>query len=99
MKEEPAFTYTGVDFAGPLTIRTDSETKAWICLFTCFVTRAVHLDIVIDLSTSTFLKRFASRRGLLRKFISDNGKTFKVASKYIKAVCEDATAPGMCLVV
>ena len=97
VKEDPAFSYTGVDFAGPLTIRADGETKSqkvWICLFTCFVTRAVHLDIVTDLSTATFLrclKRFASRRGLPRKFISDNGKTFKAASKYIKAVCEDAT--------
>ena len=97
VKEDPAFSYTGVDFAGPLTIRTDGETKSrkvWICLFTCFVTRAVHLDIVADMSTATFLrclKRFASRRGLPHKFISDNGKTFKAASKYIKAVCDDAT--------
>ena len=43
------------------------------------VTRAVHLDIVCDLSAGTFLrclKRFAARRGLPRKFLSDNGKTF-----------------------
>ena len=38
LKEDPAFSYTGVDFAGPLTIRTDHATtsqKGWICLFTC----------------------------------------------------------------
>ena len=66
VKEEPAFSFTGVDFAGPLMIRTDGPNKsgkAWICLFTCFVTRAVHLDIVLNMSTETFircLKRFAA---------------------------------------
>jgi hypothetical protein len=66
VKEDPAFTYTGVDLAGPLSIRvsdTLTASKVWICLFTCFVTRAVHLDAVSDQSTQTFLKRFAARRG------------------------------------
>lgn len=43
VKEEPPFTYTGVDFAGSL--HSTSTNKAWICLFTYLVTRAVHLDI------------------------------------------------------
>ena len=50
VKEDPAFSFTGVDCAGPLMIRTEGPNKtgkAWICLFTCFVTRAVHLDIVL----------------------------------------------------
>ena len=76
VKDDPAFTYTGVDYAGPLLIRTEGSSKTgkvWICLFTCFVTRAVHLDIVLDMSTETFircLKRFAARRGLPQRFIS-----------------------------
>ena len=92
VREGPAFSYTGVDFSGPLYIRTTNPAqgnKVWICLYTCCVTRAVHLDIVPDLSTETFIrciKRFAARRGLPRKFISDNGKTFKAAAKRIKAV-------------
>ena len=97
VKDDPAFTYTGVDFAGPLSIRTPNScasTKVWICLFTCFVTRAVHLDAVSDQSTLTFLrclKRFAARRGLPRQFVSDNGKTFKAAAKYIQAIFKDST--------
>ena len=66
--------------------------QVWICLFTCLVVRAVHLDVVTDMSTQSFLrclKRFASRRGLPRKILSDNGKTFRAASKYIKAVFAD----------
>ncbi|KAL5467046.1 hypothetical protein EMCRGX_G031213 [Ephydatia muelleri] len=68
--ESPAFSYTGVDFAGPLIIRSAQSSKSnkvWIALFTCYVTRAVHLDTVQDQSTLTFircLKRFIARRGL-----------------------------------
>ena len=86
--EAPPFTYTGVDFAGLLYIKGVAP-KIWICLFTCCVTRAVHLDIVQDLSTPTFircLKRFVSRRGLPTKMVSDNGRTFKAAAKIMRAI-------------
>ena len=97
VKEDPAFTYTGVDFAAPLSVRKGSSsgsTKVWICLFTCLVTRAIHLDIVPNLSTMTFircLKQFTARRGLPRKFLSDNGKTFKAAAKFLSVVFKDET--------
>ena len=64
IKEDPAFTYTGVDFAGPLFVRSvssSSSSKVWICLFTCLVTRAIHLDIVSDLSTTTFIWAICSQ--------------------------------------
>ena len=88
VKEDPAFTYTGVDFAGPIHVRgsDDVSQKAWICLFTCYVTRAVHLEATPDQSTETFLqclKRFSARRGLPVKF--------KAASKYLKIVFKDGT--------
>ena len=90
VKESPPFTYTGIDFAGPLFVKGSNESvKVWICLYTCCVVRAVHLDIVPDMSTQTFicsLKRFAARRGLPRMIVSDNGKTFKAAAKLLKAV-------------
>ena len=91
VKEDPAFTYTGVDFAGPLIIRSSSP-KVWMALFTCYVTRAIHLEVVPDQSTPAFircLKRFVARRGLPRRFISDNGKTFKAAAKYLDLVFKD----------
>ena len=92
VKEAPAFSYTGVDFAGPLLVRasrSSESTKVWIALFTCYVTRAVHLETVPNQTTLAFihcLKRFTARRGLPSRFISDNGKTFKAASRYLKAV-------------
>jgi len=51
----------------------------------------VHLEVVPDLTTAAFLrslKRFTARRGLPRRFVSDNGKTFKAASKAIKAMMQ-----------
>ena len=88
-QEELQFLFTGVGFAGPLYVRCFGLTatnNVWICLFTCCVTRAVHLDIVTDMSAETFmrcLKSFAARRGMPRKFVSDNGKTFKAAASKV----------------
>ena len=92
--EDPPFMYTGVDFAGPLFIRTGNlaaDSKVWICLYTCCVVRAIHLDIVPDLTTSAFirsLKRFSARRGLPKRIVSDNGKTFKAAARTINAIMQ-----------
>ena len=59
LREEPPFSFTGVDFAGSLYVHSFGMTatnKVWICLFTCCVTQAVHLDIVTDMSTDTFMR-------------------------------------------
>lgn len=74
----------GVDYAGPILIlnrkgRGSSLIKSYICLFICFVTRAVHLELVSDLTTDAYLlalKRFISRRGKPCEIFSDNGKNF-----------------------
>ncbi len=90
VQEAPPFSFTGVDFAGPLFTKCDAGTqKVWICLFTCCVVRAVHLDLVPDLSTAVFLrslKRFIARRGIPIRILSDNGKTFKAAAKTIGTI-------------
>ena len=95
VKEDPPFTYTRVDFAGPLYIKASSATassKVWICLYTCCVVRAVHLDVVPDMTTLAFIRslnRFSARRGLPKMFVSDNGKTFKAAAKAVDAIVRD----------
>lgn len=89
VRQTAPFTNTGVDFAGPLSIKGtgNSIEKAYIALFTCCVTRAIHLDLVGDLSAPAFLRclrRFVSRRGTPAKMVSDNAKTFKAADKALK---------------
>ena len=96
--EEPAFTFTGVDFAGPLYVRSsewDVGGKVWICIYTCCVTRAIHLDILCNMSLEFFLRsfrRFVARRGLPRRVVSDNGKTFKGAARVFKEIMKHKEA-------
>lgn len=58
----------------------------WTSLYTYYVTRAVHLYIVTDLTAETFPRsfaRFTARRGLPSKIVSDNGSAFRSASRQI----------------
>ena len=85
------FTYTGVDFAGPLFIKqsNDEMVKSYIALYTCGVSRAVHLDLVPDLTADAFMRsfrRFIARFGVPQVTISDNAKTFKTVSKSLQAL-------------
>lgn len=78
------FENCGVDYAGPFfvksgTVRKPVITKAYLCVFICFATKAVHLELVVDLTTQAFLncfKRFIARRGLCRNVYSDNATNF-----------------------
>ncbi|VBB34364.1 unnamed protein product [Acanthocheilonema viteae] len=78
----------GLDYLGPITVKIQLErAKRWITLFTCFTTRAVHLEIVDDLSTESFLtalKRFVARRGYPELILSDNSSQFQTVFQTIK---------------
>ena len=76
-----SFQFVGLDFAGPLLIKSgkDNALKAYILLFTCASSRAIHLELTPDMSIPSFIravKRFVSRRGMPDRVISDNFKTF-----------------------
>ena len=68
LQESPPFTVTGVDFSGELYVKSNNKaTKAYVCLFTCAVTRAIHLELVEDMTSQTFIyafRRLAVRRSL-----------------------------------
>ena len=54
--ESPPFSVSGVDFTGAVYVKDgEGERKVYICLFTCAATRAVHLEVIVDLSVDTFL--------------------------------------------
>ncbi|XP_052738240.1 uncharacterized protein LOC128198203 [Bicyclus anynana] len=83
------FMRCGVDYGGPILIlnrrgRGARLEKSYICLFVCFSTRAVHLELVTSLTTDGYLqalKKFISRRGKPLEIHSDNAKTFIGAMK------------------
>lgn len=93
VKEARLFSFTGIDFAGPLYVKdtiTSASRKVWLCLYTCWAT---HLDIVPDMTTQAFirsLKQFISRRGLPLTIVFDNAKTFKAASDAMAAIIENS---------
>ena len=90
VSDDPPFTNSGIDFAGPLYVTSPTSVrKSYIVLFTCQSSRAVHLELVPDLSVESFLqafRRFASRRGLPALLTTDNAKTFKSASREIQRI-------------
>jgi hypothetical protein len=78
------FIKSGVDYAGPFIIKEGVYKrkrllKAYIALFVCMTTKAVHIELVSDLTTDAFLatlKRFIARRGIVTDLFSDNGTNF-----------------------
>ena len=85
-----AFTKIGLDYFGPIFVkRGRGREKRYGCLFTCLVTRAVHIEIAHTLDTDSFLSalyRFIARRGLPELIRSDNGRNFIGAEKEIRAL-------------
>ena len=67
----PPFTYVGMDYFGPYSIKEGrKECKRYGALFTCLVSRAVHIEIAHSLETDCFLnalRRFIARRGPVRE--------------------------------
>ncbi|XP_043485239.1 uncharacterized protein LOC122513069 [Leptopilina heterotoma] len=100
------FTHCGLDYAGPISVKLGKgrgyqSQKGYIALFVCLDTRAIHLELVSDNTTQSFLgalNRFVSRRGLPNDLYSDNGKNFKGPDKELqrsfKKICRDPTLEG-----
>lgn len=93
------FAATGVDFCGPFYIkykgqRTKSEHKAYVAIFVCLATKAIHMELVTELTTQAFvatLKRFFARRGKCTTLYSDNATNFVGANAELKRLHTLAT--------
>lgn len=88
------FHKVGIDFGGPFSIkssrlRKSPPIKAYIAIFVCMVTKAVHIEVVTGLSTDLFLltlKRFISRRGNPKIIFTDNATNFSGARNELREV-------------
>ena len=84
--KQQTFTYTGVDYFGPIYVKFSKKTrsnqaiaKRYGVIFTCLTVRAVHIALASDLTTDVFLltlRRFIARRGKPKEILSDNGSNF-----------------------
>nr|XP_012221303.1 PREDICTED: uncharacterized protein LOC105671592 [Linepithema humile] len=96
------FLRTGLDYAGPISIRTSKGRghkahKGYIAVFVCFCTKAVHLEVVSDYSTESFLaafRRFVSRRGLCTDIFSDCGTNFVGAARELRQMFRASSSDG-----
>ena len=76
----PPFTHVGVDTFGHFIVKERrSELKRWCIVFSCMYSRAIHIEVVNDLSTDSFLqalRRLQSIRGPVTTIFSDAGTNF-----------------------
>lgn len=85
------FSYVGVDYAGPFNMkpnlpRSTTRLKGYIAVFVCMATKAIHLEVVSEMSAQAFiaaLNRFCARRGTCNTIFSDNGTNFVGANNIL----------------
>ncbi|XP_055590957.1 uncharacterized protein LOC129743040 [Uranotaenia lowii] len=87
------FLAAGIDYCGPVFIKSPNRragpTKGYVALFVCFRTKAVHIELVGNLTTDAFLaalRRFMSRRGYPQHIYSDNATNFCGAKSELNAL-------------
>ena len=88
------FSHVGVDHTGSYVIKDSQgrKTKEYICLFVCATTRAVHLEVVENLTTSSFvmcLRRLAATKGMPTLILSDNHRTFITGETFLLDLQQD----------
>ncbi|XP_043270546.1 uncharacterized protein [Venturia canescens] len=93
------FLFSGVDYAGPVSLKSwrgrgSKCHKGWLCIFICFATSAMHLEVVTDLTTDGFLaalRRFTGRRGIPHTIQSDCGTNFQGAAAELRQLFKTGT--------
>jgi len=88
------FKYVALDYAGPLLIsglskESNAPQKVWIAVFSDFLTRAVHYELVLSLTTEEVInavRLLIARRGMPQTLYSDNQSSFRAADKELKSL-------------
>lgn len=86
------FGNTAIDYTGPIMIKMSNGRgckmqKAYIAIFVCMNTKAIHIEAVSDLTADAFIaafRRLVTRRGAVHNFYSDNGTNFVRANKILQ---------------
>lgn len=95
---DPPFTHVGLDVFGPWSVTTRrtrggaADSKRWAVIFACLSTRAVHLEVIESMSTSSFinaLRHFLSIRGPVKHLRSDRGTNFIGACRELQVNTDD----------
>ena len=93
----PPFSFVGIDAFGPwpVTFRRTrggvAQSKRWALIFACLVTRAIHLEVIEELSSSSFInawRRFIALRGPVQQVRSDRGTNFIGATQDLSMIAQ-----------
>ena len=88
----PAFSHVGADYFGPIEVKRGRATvKRYGVLFTCFTSRATHLEVAYSLDTDSCInaiRRFIARRGTVKSIRSDNGTNLVGAERELRTSME-----------
>ena len=94
----PPFSNTAMDMFGPLQIKLNRRThkEAQVIIFTCTTSRAIHLELVTDKTSTSFLmafRRFACLRGHPNLCWSDCGTNFVGAQEHLREIMREWDVP------
>lgn len=96
VEPSPPFSFCGMDCFGPfLTRQGRKENKRYGLLFTCFCSRAVHIEMLDSMSTDALingLRCFIAIRGTVRQIKSDQGSNFVGAKNELKEALKELDA-------
>ena len=87
-----AYEHVGVDFGGPFMIldyQGEKQLKMYLLIFTCLNIRAVHLELVEDMSTKSFIQafaRFTNLYGIPASLYSDNATPFIAGGQLLEDI-------------
>ncbi|KAK2903743.1 hypothetical protein Q8A73_010400 [Channa argus] len=104
LSTEAPFTHVGLDVFGPWNVCTcrtrggQANSKRWAVMFTCLSVRAVHIELIECMDSSSFinaLRRFISLRGPVKQIRSDCGTNFRGACKELRMLLDDKTKPNV----
>lgn len=88
-----AFVNCGIDYFGPMEVAIGRRReKRWGVIFTCLVTRGIHLELAPSLSADSAImaiRRFVARRGQPSVLFSDQGTNFVSADAELKAALRE----------
>lgn len=96
-RTETPFTNVGVDVFGPFQVKCVEDGKVfvrkrWVTIYTCLVVRAVHLEVLRNMSAEEFLnsfRRFVGRRGVPKLVVCDNAPQFYVVEGVFRSVFQE----------
>jgi hypothetical protein len=81
-----------LDDLSPQVVISSKHLKSSVCLFTCAVTRAVHLELTKDMTVRSFLlafRRLSARRGPVSVMYSNNAQTFHCVARHLNVLRSD----------